>query len=406
MKLFYMSTAMPDYTYEHIVQNCRRFKPTYSGIGFDRNVAEGMRKFAEITAVSLAPVPSFPKYKNLVWRGRSEKQVGICYHIPAMVNLPILKELWFVFSATKRLIRWCREHKDNRVVLISGVFRCYILTAAIAQIFFGIKLYAIVPDVPEVMSTYRKDYSKLRQILNRFEIRFGKYFRSFVDGFILLTPHMNSLINSKGVPWIVVDGMVKVPECFANTISKQGDDIKRTILYAGKLSSQFGIDKLIAAFLEAKTENCELLIYGDGDYVHEVEKISVANKNVIYGGVVPHEVILRKEQEADLLVDPRPSDSLVSKMAFPSKIIEYMASGTPVLTTALPCFDKVYEKYQYRFFSEDIPSMADKIREIMSLDKEELKRFGKQAREFILREKTIEKQCEKIFLFIESLQQV
>ena len=53
-------------------------------------------------------------------------------------------------------------------------------------------------------------------------------------------------------------------------------------------------------------------------------------------GCVTNDEIVRLQCEATLLVNPRPSDKEFCKYSFPSKTIEYMASGTPVLMTKLP----------------------------------------------------------------------
>lgn len=402
MNIFYMSTAMPDKIYEYIVDNCNAFKPTYSGVGFDRNIAEGLSNLSMLEVISLAPIPSYPKYKYLVWKRKMEKQNNIDYYMPAMLNIPIFKEIWFMISAFKLIIKWFRKINTNdKVIIISGLYRCYMVPASIAKYIFGVKIYAVVPDIPEIMSTYRNDYSKIRRLLNKVEIKIGKRFRKRIDGFILLTEHMNSQVNNCNVPYLVVDGMIKMSQLSMEDQIRNSVTKEKTIMYAGKLSKQFGVDKLISAFLLANIENTTLLLYGDGDYISNIKNIVTENQNIVYGGVVSHDEILKEERRVDLLVEPRPSDLILSKMAFPSKIIEYMASGTPVLTTNLPCFSEDYAQYQFRFNSEDIAGMANTLSEVLLIDNKELQKIGQRAKEFVLNEKNIDKQCERIFKFIE-----
>ena len=53
LHIYYFSTALSDEIYDGIVRESKRFKPTFSGVGFDRNVALGLSEQVEITGVSL-----------------------------------------------------------------------------------------------------------------------------------------------------------------------------------------------------------------------------------------------------------------------------------------------------------------------------------------------------------------
>ena len=86
------------------------------------------------------------------------------------------------------------------------------------------------------------------------------------------------------------------------------------------------------------------------------------------------------------------------KYSFPSKNMEYMVSGTPVLTTNLPGMPEEYKDYVYLFEDESVQGMARKIREVLSLPTNELYRKGRAAKEFVLNEKNNICQTHKILL--------
>ena len=110
------------------------------------------------------------------------------------------------------------------------------------------------------------------------------------------------------------------------------------------------------------------------------------------------------EVQASLLVDPRPSNIEIVKMSFPSKIIEYMASGTPVLTTNLPCFSEEYREYQYRIDDESVDGIKIALEDVFSLSDLERNTKGKNAKQFIMENKTMEKQCETIMTFLNQIE--
>ena len=92
---------------------------------------------------------------------------------------------------------------------------------------------------------------------------------------------------------------------------------------------------------------------------------------------------MQEERKATLLINPRPTNEEYTKYSFPSKTLEYMASGTPVLMTRLPGMPKDYEEYVYLFDEETVEGFANTLGEVLQ-SKSELQEKGKRAREFIL----------------------
>ena len=264
---------------------------------------------------------------------------------------------------------------------------------------YDIKVCAIVPDIPEFMITYRKDYSPIRRWLNSIDVSNSERYRNCIDGYVFLSRFMDEMINKYHKPYVVVDGICDI----AVFPQKNNKTDEKFVLYAGKISSMFGVDMLVDAFLGLDREDYKLVLCGDGDYADKLREIANKNDNIQFLGSIPHKRVLELEINADLLVDPRPSDVQLVKMSFPSKIIEYMASGTPVLTTNLPCFDDVYRKYQYRIEDESVEGIQKALNEVLGIEKTERRILGKSAKEFIYQNKTISKQCKIIFNLIDEV---
>lgn len=401
MQIIYFSTALSDAIYNKIVEQCNTFKPTFSGVGFDRNVAVGLAEFAEVQGVSFYPIPSYPKYSQIVQKEDSFSKGKFNCFVPQMTDLPIIKEFSYYFN-TKKYIKRKMTAGEDSVVVISGLYRSFLRPAKYLKKRYNIKVCAIVPDLPELMISYRKDYSKVRQILNKIDVKKSQEYRDCVDGFIFLSKYMDEPVNKNHKPYIVVDGLTDIAS-FPNIVPHEKEE-EKIVLYAGKVSSTFGVDKLVKAFQEAEKSNVyKLYICGDGDYADQLRRIADADSSIVYLGSVPHSKVLELEEEASLLVDPRPSDMEIVKMSFPSKIIEYMASGTPVLTTNLPCFSEEYRNYQFRIDDESIEGMKNALEMVCSLSTSELNEKGTSAKEFILQNKTMPKQCERIMNFLADL---
>lgn len=403
MRIFYFSTALSDDIYNEIVKKSKSFKPTFSGVGFDRNVAVGLSEYADVYGVSYYPIPSYPKYDSVTQQSKQFTHKDFKCVVPGMLDLPLLKEYSYCFKAKKLIHRKLSLSEKDNVIVISGLYRCFLRPAKYLKKKYGVKIYAIVPDLPELMATYRQDYSSIRRLLNQIDVKRSQEYRDCVDGFVFLSKHMNEHVNKQNKPMIVVDGLTDI----ASFPESNRDSNERIVLYAGKVSSTFGVDKLVEAFLKANFDKTtKLYICGDGDYAPELKKIAKINESIQYLGSVPHEKVLELEVQATLLVDPRPSDMEIVKMSFPSKIIEYMASGTPVLTTNLPCFAEEYKQYQFRIEDESVDGIVQALKNVFLIDSVELINKGIEARKFILEYKTIYKQCGKIMNFITSLEKM
>jgi glycosyltransferase involved in cell wall biosynthesis len=82
--------------------------------------------------------------------------------------------------------------------------------------------------------------------------------------------------------------------------------------------------------------------------------------------------------------------------------MEYMASGTPVLTTVLPGMPKEYHPYVYLLEDETSDGIAAKLQEVLRASDLELFEKGIQARHFVLEEKNNVIQAQKILEMLKN----
>lgn len=175
-------------------------------------------------------------------------------------------------------------------------------------------------------------------------------------------------------------------------------DYPRKCIYAGSLKKKYGILKLIDAFKMADLENVELHIYGAGEIEEELRTID--NAHIIYHGVVPNSQVVDDEIHATLLINPRPTDGEYTKYSFPSKNLEYMVSGTPLLTTKLAGMPREYYEYVYLFEDESVAGMANTLRDVLSKTNYELHKKGTEAKLFALANKSNVAQAKKILTLL------
>ena len=120
-------------------------------------------------------------------------------------------------------------------------------------------------------------------------------------------------------------------------------------------------------------------------------------------GVAPNDVVVEEELRATLLVNPRPTNEDYTKYSFPSKNMEYMASGTPVLTTKLPGMPEEYYPYVYLLEEESAEGMAKALKEILSKPAEELAQKGAAAKKFVMEKKNNISQAKKLLDMLNNI---
>lgn len=153
-------------------------------------------------------------------------------------------------------------------------------------------------------------------------------------------------------------------------------------LYAGTLCKYNASLELAEAFLRLPRETAELAIFGDGPLADRIRRLADWTQNVSYGGRVPAAVLDAEVQKADVLVNLRDMGSEVNRFAFPSKLVESMACGKPVLSTRVtdhPAFADAV------FLAEDTrpETVAERVQYICD-HREELPVKAAGAREYLL----------------------
>ena len=106
--------------------------------------------------------------------------------------------------------------------------------------------------------------------------------------------------------------------------------------YAGNGRKWQGIEFLLNAFAKLHeidpTFSLKLLLS---------EKVNIPEiKDVYIYPALPHNEVWRFNAECDVLVIPRP-DNMVNKLSFPSKLMEYLASGKPVVASKTSDIHKI-----------------------------------------------------------------
>ncbi len=329
----------------------------------------------KVSAVSALP------YNN-VNANRIEKDIdGVKY--VAIEN--VAGKLHKIFNVIN-LIKECKKviKKERPSAIICDAIA---LSPRLVSIYLGkkykIKTTAIITDLPGL-------FTKKNQIDKR-----GVKSMQRFDNYILLTEQMNAIVNPKNKPYVIIEGM-----CDVNTPKLEEKD-KKFIMFAGTLSDEGGgLDYFTKGFIKANLKDVELHYYGTGKLVEWILNLEKEYPNIKYKGYLANDEVVRTQAKATLLINPRESNWEYCKYSFPSKTIEYMLSGTPVLMTKLPGIPNEYFNYAFTIDKENEDGVCEALKNIFSKSDKELMEFGLKAREFMLENKNPQKQAEKIIKLI------
>jgi glycosyltransferase involved in cell wall biosynthesis len=360
------------------------------------NVLEQLAKYSDmdLRCITIYPVAAYPKGKLLI------KREKIClfdsfYSLKiGFLNLPILKQVCETFSTYFEGKRLIKKYKI-KTIFTFNMFPEVGLPAKWLKKKYGCNIVTLLADLPIDDTVGRKGISKvLRRIFDHLTWK-GI---TLCDKIITLNKYAIQLF-SPDKPYIVMEGGLDSRDI--NEIPVK-TSTKKNLVYSGALVEYSGIINLIKAMQYVEDKEAILNIYGSGQITEYVVQCAEKMDNVRYWGKIDNNSMKRIQSEAYLLINPRPVDNLISKVTFPSKIFEYMVSGTPVLTTRLNGFTEEYYDKMFFVKNNEPMELAGKINEIMGLPSSDLRKKALLAREFVLENKTWEKQCKKIYEFIKK----
>lgn len=294
----------------------------------------------------------------------------------------------------KAAIEWGDKNKDElKIVLIYSMHSPFLKAAnSIKKKYPDTVVALIVPDLPQYMATYKG----IKYVLKKMDMHRIDKLIDCVDKYVLYTKHMADYFQLSKGKWTVMEGLMDVSKIEDNKINKERE--KPICLYAGRLDVRYAIDKLIEAFSDIP--EAELHLYGNSSDAEKLSFVIDKYSNVSYMGSLSQDDVFQKMREANLLLNPRPTNIELAKYSCPSKTFEYMASGTPVLMTKLPGLPEEYYPFLFFFDEETVSGFRDGIKKVLSLSNKELSRKGLEAQKFLKNQKEATAQVYRVMSFI------
>ncbi len=392
--------AVPDSELEDMLVNDRF--PAIQTHRFNWNLIKSLEvsDYFNFTYISARPVSDYPYFPKKKIKGNSWT-VNICNkeieirEIP-FLNFGLLKIVTRFLSAFYYGVKKYRDMDNKGGVIVYSVHVPFMLAGYFISKIFSIDYIGVWTDMPSVRNNRE---SFLKSKLRAAELLVSKFLMSKVSKVIVLTKYLAEDF-APGRPYLVIEGIIDEKDIPVTKPEKINRKFTK-VLYTGAVSRQYGLNNIVEGFNLLKDEDIVLEIYGCGDYEEELKHICSLNKKISFKGFVSNERVLEIQRGADFLINARSAEDEYVKYSFPSKTLEYMLSGTPIITTILPGIPKEYENYVILLENNRPETIYKKLKQIMNMPQQERIEIGRKAEQFA-RGKRYQNQGEKINNFLKD----
>ncbi len=195
----------------------------------------------------------------------------------------------------------------------------------------------------------------------------------FADHVVTVTDSWRQVLVDRGVPTHKTSVVMNVPDTAIFTrrsarSATRGANDGPHLLYHGTLAYRYGIDLVVRAVhrLSPEMPGLRMTIHGNGEYQSDlrslVDHLDVADRVGFSSGYLPTVELARMIGEADLAVVPYRRDVFTDGI-LPTKLLEYVASGVPLVCTRTPAIEAHFAPEMVSFVeSEDLDGLAAAIR--------------------------------------------
>jgi len=372
-----------------------------AGNSFQTKLIQGLARsgLPDVEVFSVRPVPSYPK-SPVIWfaGGRDRLDDRIILRLLPFLNLTPIKQVMIGLDVVFTLLSWAwRKRKQKRIVLTYNLSVPPAALTLFAARLVRAKAVVSVNDVNVPGETvpntllFRLDFAVQRWLMPRF------------DGHLVVADRI-ARDFFPGRRYVRIEGGVDREFLESTERGDAGSAHSPLVLaFAGTLNEVNGVRLILGAMQRLRDNNLHLRIAGGGPLEEMVRDAARQDPRIDFMGMLDTAALADFYKHADVLLNIRLTTAVDTRYFFPSKLIEYLGSGVPTVTTRVAHADSEFAGLVYLLGEESPQGLADLLNNVASLQAEERWELGRLARTYVTTYKTWEVQSAKAAEYLRSL---
>jgi glycosyltransferase involved in cell wall biosynthesis len=294
-----------------------------------------------VGSLSFFPATTYPGNEKFFYGFSARDKFS--WSIP-FINFPLLKLLSRLISSVVSFYLWRLINGRVGALCIYSAHSPFLIAAVIIRFFSGTRFFVIVPDLPSMMNE-GSARGRFFCLIKRFDQLLIEWCLSYSSGLSFVTEQMSEkLSKNASIPYVVIEGLATEKNSNNLGVVSSGRHLKPYFMYSGGISEAYGVGCAIRALVSTNI-NADFFLCGSGPLEGYINDIGKIDNRIKWLGFLGQQQLRDFQSNALALILVRsPTDEFV-KYSFPSKLIEYMISGRPVICTRLPGIPDVYFEY-------------------------------------------------------------
>ena len=392
MLLYFSTSVVPD------IEKYQNAALNRSGNNALLGISEALWKDGDCTIDSCIPIPSYPREKLWIPSCVEVFPNGMKVNMLPTLNLKVLKNYFWGLVSFFHIIKWRLKNKKKECAVI--VYNLYSVPIELLYLVCKIsntKLYAILYDLG--VPPKHLGLSKSTMIAYRLSEHIAKFFIKRLDGRIVI----NESIVKHYAPnkhYVLIDGGINeqiISRLFPLEPSKNNDFV---FVCAGMLWDQNGTRLILETLKQFPSLNLKVLFAGRGNDVGLIEEAAKTDNRITYLGMLTTEKLFKVYEQADVLLNLRIEEEV--DFHFPSKLLEYLATGKYVISTPIAHAERDYGHLMGIIKDTTPKGLAEMMEATMAFGKQRLFEIGKSARDYMLAYRTWSYRTTEIINYIEK----
>lgn len=369
---------------------------TRAGNNVFLGMVDAFPKNLEVELWSCRPSPSYPKASLWLKAHDAVLENGRVIHFIPTLNIKFIKNIVWAINCFFMIIWWRLTHLHEE---------CTLLTynndpPPIEALYFAcrlcrIKIYGMLYDLGIPPKNLK--ISRATRFAYRYMDKTARFAIKRLDGRIII----NELIArdyAPGKDYLLVDGGVSQHVIDHLFPLKPSESNEYVMVLAGMLWENNGTRLILEALEINKSTNLHVIFAGHGQDVEMIKERAKNDSRIEYVGMLNIDELFQLYSKADVLLNLRIEDRV--DYHFPSKLLEYMATGRYVISTSIAHAARDYGEYLCILNDVSGKGLADCWDRIMKMSKQELYEKGVCERKFMLMQRTWKKRTEEMLAYM------